>query len=116
MQNISFIDIIDDDRIQAILDDPANFNLQVLRAETLSEWIPDLGTYLAPCRCRQQNGIFRTPGLPLSGAPAEMRHRFWEKSDAERVVGHKYIGLLIYDAPDDDYIFEISAGSDEVGA
>ena len=116
MATIPFIDLIGDDRIQAILDDPANFNLRAVRAETLQDWIPDTGTYLSRPKCRMQNGIFRTSGLARSGIPAELRHRFWMKEDADRVVGRKFVGLLIYDSEGDDYSFEVIAGSDPVGA
>ena len=112
----AFIDIVGDDRIQAILNDSTNFNLRAIRAETLLDWIPDMGTYSAPCRCRMQNGVFRTPGLATSGLPAELRHRFWMEEDAQRVVGQKYVGLLVYDDESDAYTFELSSGADPIGA
>jgi hypothetical protein len=112
----SFVDIVGDDRLQAILDDPRNFNLRALRAETILDWIPDLGTYTSPSRCRMQNGLHRTPGLAASGVPAVLRHRFWEPEDRAQIVGRKYIGLLIYDSDSDDYTFELSTGSDLIGA
>ena len=116
MDILSHIDIVGDDRIQAILDDSANFNLRAIRAETLLDWMPDLGQYAAPAICRSQNGVFRTPSLAQSGLPAILRHRFWLEEDAALVVGTKYVGLLLYDAEGDDYTFELSAGSVEIGA
>jgi hypothetical protein len=116
MDIVPHVDIVGDDRIQAILDDPNNFNLRAIRAETVLDWIPDLGQYAAPAVCRSQNGLFRTPGLAQSGLPATLRHRFFMEEEAVRVVGTRYVGLLIYDSEDDDYTFELSAGSVEVGA
>ncbi len=116
MNIVPHIDVVGDDRIQAILDDPRNFNLRAIRAETIAEWVPDLGTYLAGNTCRSQNGVFRTPGLAASGIPATLRHRFWKEEDAARITGTRYIGLLIYDDENDDYTFEIMAGADPVGA
>ena len=108
-------DIVGEDRLQAILDDTRNFNLRAIRAETILDWIPDLGTYTAPSRCRSQNGLHRTPGLADSGLPAVLRHRFWEPEDAEQIMGRKYIGLLLYDSEEDDYVFELSTGSELIG-
>ena len=116
MEIVSHIDLVGDDRIQAILDDPDNFNLRAIRAETTLDWMPDLGQYAAPAVCRSQNGLFRTPGLAQSGVPAIVRHRFFMEEEADKVVGSKYVGLLIYDSERDDYVFELSAGSVEVGA
>ena len=116
MKTVPHIDIVGDDRIQTILDDPDIFELRAIRAETLLDWIPDLGTYLAPSSCRSQNGIFRTSGLAQSGVPAILRHRFWLPEDVEAVTGTRYVGLLIYDGVDDDYVFELSAGSEGIGA
>jgi hypothetical protein len=116
MELLEHVDIAGDDRLQAILDDPANFNLRAIRAETILDWIPDLGTYTAPSRCRMQHGLHRTPGLAASGVPAVLRHRFWEPEDAAAILVVKYIGLLIYDSADDDYTFELSSGADPIGA
>ena len=115
MDILSHIDIVGDDRIQAILDDSANFNLRAIRAETLLDWMPDLGQYAAPAICRSQNGVFRTPGLAQSGLPAILRHRFSKEEGAARVVGTKYVSLLVYDDEGDDYTFELSTGSVEIG-
>jgi len=116
MDIVPHIDVVGDDRIQAILDDPVNFNLRAIRAETILDWVPDLGQYAAPAVCRSQNGVFRTPALAQSGLPAILRHRFWIEEDVTSVVGTRYVGLLLYDSEGDDYIFELSAGSVEVGA
>ena len=116
MEVLSHIDIVGDDRIQAILDDSANFNLRAIRAETLLDWMPDLGQYAAPAICRSQNGVFRSPGLARSGLPGILRHRFWIEEEAARVVGKKYVGLLLYDHVGDNYTFELSTGSVEIGA
>ena len=115
MYTLPYVDIVGEDRLQAILDDTRNFNLRAIRAETILDWIPDLGTYTSPSRCRSQNGLHRTPALAASGLPAVLRHRFWEPEDSEQIVGTKYIGLLIYDSEEDDYTFELSAGSDPIG-
>ena len=112
MEAIPFVDTIGDDRIQAILDDPANFNFRTVRAGTFQDWVPDTGTYLSRPSYRMQNGVFRTVGLARSGVPAELRHRFWMKDYTDRVVGRKHVGLLIYDSEADDYTFEVIAGSD----
>ncbi len=115
MNLVPHVDVVGEDRLQAILDDTRNFNLRAFRAETILDWIPDLGTYTAPSRCRSQNGLHRTPGLAASGLPAVLRHRFWEPEDREQIVGTRYIGLLIYDSEEDDYTFELSTGSDPIG-
>ena len=116
MEVVDHVDIAGDDSIQELLDDPRNFNLRAIRAETLLDWIPDLGQYAAPCECRSHNGVFRTIGLAGSGIPGILRHRFFMAEEAERIVGERYIGLLIYDSREDDYLFELSAGSVTIGA
>jgi hypothetical protein len=113
--SLSFSDIADDDEIQRLLDRPDTFDLRTIRAETLVDWVPDLGSYVASGRSRSRNGVFRTPGLAASAIPAQLRHRFWLPNEAAAVAGDTHIGLLLYDSDQDDVVYELSQGSDTIG-
>lgn len=113
MNNTFQVDIVGNNRIQEILEDPANFSLPAGRAEVIQDWIPNIGQKGMPFRCK--HGVFRTDGLARSGVPSLLRHRFFERDEASRVIGEKYIGLLIYDSQEDDCAFELMAGSEYIG-
>ena len=113
MKIVPHVDVIGDDRIQEILDDSANYVLDAFDAEVIEGWEPNIGQKAFPFRLG--NGLFRSPSLANSGIPVSLRHRFWAPEEAERVIGKKYIGLLIYDSEEDDYVFSLKAGSEEIG-
>ncbi|MCC7207111.1 MAG: hypothetical protein IT323_07395 [Anaerolineae bacterium] len=115
MDATSFIDIVGDDRIDAIVNDPRHLSVSAYRAEVILDWIPDTGQYLAKAGCRAQNGLFRTAALAESGIPAILRQRFYKDDVIQRMIGARYVGLVIYDSDHDGYTFTLSEGSEIIG-
>ncbi len=115
MTTTSFLDIVGDDQIDAIIDNLENLTISAFGAEGIHEWIPDTGQYIAKAGCRMRNGVFRTPVLAQSGLPAQISHRFHAEDAKRRMTGTCYVGIVIYDSEKDNYTFTIREGADVLG-
>lgn len=111
MDVIPHIDIIEPERIQALLDDPRNFTWRAIDSETLDTWTPDLGLTSYP-----NPSVFRSTGIAESGQPSTLRHRFWGTVENQSDhTGTRYIGILIYDKADETCPMELRLASDDIG-
>ena len=109
---IGCVDVIGDDRIEAIAADAVAIN--AVEAETIDGWQINVGQRAMPFRVGY--GLYRTPSLSAAGLPALLRHRFWVSPEKERVCGRKYVGLLLYVSEGDDCRYTMQAGSELLGA
>jgi len=111
MELLPYIDIIEPDRITALLTDSANFNWRAIDSETLDGFVPDLGltNYVYP-------SIYRPPSIAASGLPSQVRHRFWGTVEKQSDhTGWRYIGVVIYAALGQACPMEFRLGADVIG-
>lgn len=92
MDLLPHIDIIEPERIAALLADERNFCWRAVDSEGLDGWTPDIGISGYP-----RPSIARTASVAAVGAPSTLRHRFWQtvQSQADH-TGTRYIGVVIY--------------------
>ena len=110
---VGHVDVAGDDRIDGIAARDDTVALEAVEAEVIDGWQINIGQQSMPFRVGY--GLYRTPSVAASGAPAMLRHRFWQSPARERVSGRKYIGLLLYASERDDYRYTMLAGSELVG-
>lgn len=111
MELLPYIDIIEPDRITALLTNPANFTWRAIDSETLDGFVPDLGltNYVYP-------SIYRPPSVATSGLPSQVRHRFWGTVEKQSDhTGWRYIGVVIYAALGQACPMEFRLGADTIG-
>ena len=92
MKLLPHIDIIEPERIAALLADERNFCWRAVDSEGLDGWTPDIGISGYP-----RPSIVRPASVAAAGAPSTLRHRFWQtvQSQADH-TGKRYIGIVIY--------------------
>ena len=92
MQLLPHIDIIEPERIAALLADEGNFCWRAVDSEGLDGWTPDIGISGYP-----RPSIVRPASVAAAGVPSTLRHRFWQtvQSQADH-TGPRYIGVVIY--------------------
>ena len=92
MDLLPHIDIIEPERIAALLADERNFCWRAVDSEGLDGWTPDLGISGYP-----RPSIVRPASVAAAGVPSTLRHRFWQtvQSQADH-TGKRYIGVVIY--------------------
>ena len=110
---VGHVDVAGDDRIDGIAARDDTVALEAVEAEVIDGWQINIGQQSMPFRVGY--GLYRTPSVAASGAPAMLRHRFWQSPAREQVSGRKYIGLLLYASERDDYRYTMLAGSEPVG-
>ena len=110
---VGHVDVAGDDRIDGIAARDDTVALEAVEAEVIDGWQINIGQQSMPFRVGY--GLYRTPSVAASGAPAMLRHRFWQSPAREQVSGRKYIGLLLYASERDDYRYTMLAGSELVG-
>lgn len=111
MQVVPHVDVVESERINTILDNPANYVWRAIDCETLDTWTPDLGLTPYPVY-----SIYRAPGVANSGQFSTLRHRFWDTVYAQRNhVGTRYVGIVLYDAAQEECPIELRLGAEEIG-
>ena len=111
MELLPYIDIIEPDRITALLAAPTNFTWRAIDSETLDGFVPDLGLTNYP-----YSSIYRPPGVATSGLPSQVRHRFWGTVEKQSDhTGWRYIGVVIYAALGQSCPMEFRLGADTIG-
>ena len=110
---LDHVDVVGDERIDAIAARDDTVALNAVEAETLDGWQINVGQRSMPFRVGY--GLYRTPSMAASGLPALLQHRFWISPEKERVCGRKYVGLLRYASERDDYRYTMRAGSELLG-
>lgn len=111
MKVVPHLDIIEEDRINSILDDPDNYAFDAFACETLDGWVPDIGLSTYPNR-----SIFRPPVLARSGLTSSLSHRFWEtRWGTADHTGERWIGVLLYARAGEECPMELMLGADEIG-
>ncbi|MYD09241.1 MAG: hypothetical protein F4X02_04275 [Chloroflexi bacterium] len=92
MQLLPHIDIIEPERIAALLADERNFCWRAVDSEGLDGWTPDLGISGYP-----RPSVVRPASVAAAGLPSTLRHRFWQTvQDQADHTGPRYIGVVIY--------------------
>ncbi|MEM7134242.1 MAG: hypothetical protein AAF702_48680 [Chloroflexota bacterium] len=111
MQTLPHIDIVEPERIDAILADPANFAWRAVDSETLDTWTPDLGLTNYP-----NPSIVRRGAVATSGMASTLRHRFWQTVEGQADhTGIRYIGIVIYDKVGQPSPMDLRLAADEIG-
>ena len=92
MKTLPHIDIIEPERIAALLADERNFCWRAVDSEGLDGWMPDIGISGYP-----RPSIVRPASVAAAGLPSTLRHRFWQtvQNQADH-TGPRYIGIVIY--------------------
>lgn len=92
MKTLPHIDIIEPERIAALLADERNFCWRAVDSEGLDGWTPDIGISGYP-----RPSVVRPASVAAAGVPSTLRHRFWQtvQSQADH-TGPRYIGVVIY--------------------
>ena len=112
-QLVPHVDVVGDDRIDAIVACHDTVVLRAVEAELIDGWQINVGQQSMPFRVGY--GLYRSQSLAASGLPALLRHKFWQSPEQEQVSGLKYVGLLLYASEHDDYRFSLQAGAESVG-
>ena len=104
------VDVAEEARIGALLDDPRNHSWPALDCEALDGFVPDLGLtgYANP-------SVYRPPSVVRAGVRSTVRHRFRVPVKNPKLPGTYYLALLVYDAAGEELAFEISLGAEPVG-
>ena len=104
------VDVAEEARIRALLDDPHNHAWPALDCEALDGFVPDLGLtgYANP-------SVYRPPSVVRAGVRSTVRHRFRVPVKNPKLPGTYYLALLAYDAAGEELAFEISLGAEPVG-
>ena len=111
MKVVPYLDIIDEDRIKSIANDPENYVFDAFGCETLDGWTPDIGLTNYPNR-----SIFRPPVLARSGLTSALSHRFWEtRMGTADHTGERWVGVLLYASAGEECPLELMLGADEIG-
>jgi hypothetical protein len=105
LPGIAFVDIVGDDRIQAILDDPASFKLQRHPGRDAGRPDPRYGHFQRAVSLPHARSGVRRPAC--RAAPSLLM-----EEEARHVVGQKCVSLLVYDDESDAYTFDLSSGAD----
>lgn len=92
MKTLPHIDIIEPERIAALLADERNFYWRAVDSEGLDGWTPDIGISGYP-----RPSVVRPASVAAAGVPSTLRHRFWQtvQNQADH-TGKRYIGVVIY--------------------
>ena len=92
MDLLPHIDIIEPERIAALLADERNFCWRAVDSEGLDGWTPDIGISGYP-----RPSVVRPPSVAAAGVPSTLRQRFWQtvQNQADH-TGPRYIGIVIY--------------------
>ena len=111
MDTVPHIDIVEPERIAALLADPQNFVWRAVDSETLDTWTPDFGLTSYP-----HPSIYRPAGMAQSGLSSTLRHRFWGTVENQSDhTGMRYIGILLYAAAGDPCPLEVRLAADPIG-
>jgi hypothetical protein len=111
MDTVPHIDIVEPERIAALLADPRNFAWRAVNSETLDTWTPDLGLTSYP-----HPSIYRPAGVAQSGMSSTLRHRFWGTIERQSDhTGWRYIGMLLYAAAGEPCPLEVQLAADAIG-
>ena len=111
MDMIPHIDIIEPERIEALLTDERNFSWRATDCETLDTWTPDLGLTSYPLP-----SILRAGEVARSGISSTLRQRFWQTVQGQADhTGHRYIGILIYCKAGETCPMELRLASNIIG-
>ena len=104
------VDVAEEARIQALLDDPRNHFWPALDCEALDGFVPDLGLtgYANP-------SVYRPPSVVRAGVRSTVRHRFRVPVKNPKLPGTYFLALLVYDTAGEELAFEIGLGADPVG-
>jgi len=104
------VDVAEETRIGALLDDPRNHSWPALDCEALDGFVPDLGLtgYANP-------SVYRPPSVVRAGVRSTVRHRFRVPVKNPTLPGTYYLALLVYDAAGEELAFEIGLGAEPVG-
>jgi len=105
------IDIIEPERIAALLADERNFCWRAVDSEGLDGWTPDLGISGYP-----RSSVVRPASVAAAGVPSTLRHRFWQtvQSQADH-TGPRYIGVVIYLAADEPSPLILRLRGEDIG-
>jgi len=92
MKTLPHIDIIEPERIAALLADERNFCWRAVDSEGLDGWTPDIGISGYP-----RPSAVRPASVAAAGVPSTLRQRFWQtvQNQADH-TGPRYIGVVIY--------------------
>ncbi|MCE2473350.1 MAG: hypothetical protein J4G18_15940, partial [Anaerolineae bacterium] len=92
MKTLPHIDIIEPERIAALLADERNFCWRAVDSEGLDGWTPDIGISGYP-----RPSVVRPASVAAAGVPSTLRQRFWQtvQNQADH-TGPRYIGVVIY--------------------
>ena len=111
MDIVPHIDIMEEDHIAELLDNPDNYVFDAYACETLDGWVPDIG--LTNYRKRS---IFRPPVLAKSGLATTLSHRFWEtRVGTADHTGKRWVGILLYASAREECPLELMLGAEEIG-
>lgn len=111
MKTLPHIDIIEPERIAALLADERNFCWRAVDSEGLDGWTPDIGISGYP-----RPSIVRPASVAAAGVPSTLRHRFWQtvQSQADH-TGPRYIGVVIYLAAGEPSTLILRLRGEDVG-
>ena len=111
MEALPHIDIVEEERIKAILENTDNFVFDAISCETLDGWVPDLGL-----TSYRNYSIYRPPSVAQSGIASTLAHRFWSTVEGKTDhTGPRYIGVVIYDTFGEPCPLEFRLGADDIG-
>ena len=104
------VDVAEEARIRALLDDPRNHSWPAFDCEALDGFVPDLGLtgYANP-------SVYRPPSVVRAGVRSTVRHRFRVPVKNPKLPGTYFLALLVYDAAGEELAFEIGLGAEPVG-
>ncbi len=107
MHAADYIDIKGENRIRAILAGETIFLIEAFGFEYLDGWTPDIGLTEYPAQ-----SIFRPPSVINAGITSHIKHRIKFR---DRHFGSRYIGILLYDAADEDTELAFTLRDEAVG-
>ena len=111
MDLLPHIDIIEPERIDALLADERNFCWRAVDSEGLDGWAPDIGMTGYP-----RPSVFRSSAVARSDSPSTLRQRFWQTVQGQADhIGQRYIGIVIYLPAGESSPLELRLRGEDIG-
>ena len=111
MDLLPHIDIIEPERIDALLADERNFCWRAVDSEGLDGWAPDIGMTGYP-----RPSVFRSSAVARSDSPSTLRQRFWQTVQGQADhKGQRYIGIVIYLPAGESSPLELRLRGEDIG-
>ena len=111
MQLLPHIDIIEPDRIAALLADERNFCWRAIDSEGLDGFAPDIGITGYP-----RPSVFRSAAVARAGIASTLRQRFWQTVQGQADhKGQRHIGIVIYLPAGESSPLELRLRGEDIG-